>query len=73
MYTYLDQNNILIVMLPNDLIVKQMSLRLLILNIFPIFLGMNIFILSFPLNHPSLLLIYRYSFLRVSAKFGVKV
>ena len=29
--------------------------------------------LPFPLNHPSLLLIYRYSFLRVSTKFGVEV
>ena len=30
-------------------------------------------ILAFPLNNPSVLLIYRYSILHVSAKFGVKV
>ena len=30
-------------------------------------------ILAFPLNHPSVLLIYRYSVLHVSAKFDVKV
>ena len=50
-----------------------MSLRLqLILIIVTILLGMDI-ILPFPLKHPSLMLIYRYSFLRVSAKFGVEV
>ena len=35
-------------------------------------LGMNI-ILALPLNHPSVLLIYRYSILPVAAKFDVEV
>ena len=56
-----------------NLKVKEVSLRLqMILIIISILLDMDI-ILPFPLNHPSLLLIYRYSFLRVSAKFGVEV
>ena len=44
----------------------------LILTIISILEGMDI-ILLFPVDHPLLLLIYRCSFLCVSAKFGVEV
>ena len=44
----------------------------LILIIISILLDMDI-ILPFPLNRPSLLLIYRYCFLRVSTNFGMAV
>ena len=50
----------------------QQGVLFLVLIIVSILLDMDI-IFIFPLNHPSLLLIYRYSFLRVSAKFGVEV
>ena len=60
-------------MLYKNLKVKSVSLRLqLILIIISILLDMDI-IFIFHLNHPSLLLIYRYSVLCVSAKFGVEV
>ena len=50
----------------------HMHVALLKVSIMSILLDMDsIFI--FPLNHPSLLLIYRYSILCVSAKFGVEV
>ena len=53
--------------------VKEMSLRLqLILIIVTILLGINV-ISPFPLNHPLLLVIYRYGHLCVSVKFGVEV